>query len=518
LVKINKDFGDFSSKLIFGNQVVAGINNYMSEGAASLVIPNFYNISNRVGEASVSQTTNERRSIALFADGTFGYKNFIFLHASVRNDWDSRLVKENRSFLYPGADVSAILTDIIPSLKEGPILSFLKVRAGWSKTGQIALSNWYATLPAYVAGAGFPYGSNAGFRLSTSLSNPNLKPELTNEIEAGIEMSFLKNRIHLETNFYKTNTKDQTIQASISSATGYYSAYINAGELENKGLEVDLKFTPVIDFKGLTWNLTLNYSYTTSKVISIFPGLNELPINDGTNTSVSFAVVGQQFPLLKVTDVLRDPEGHIIVDAVTGLPKKNPALVEAGHGNPNHSFGIINNLSYKGINLNIVADYRSGNMILNAVGNALDFTGVSEHSTLNGRQSFVIPNSVIKNSDGTFTPNTDVVVTDASRAFWVSSDYHNTQMAYVTSAAFWKLREVSLTYDLPVNKIWGGKYVKGAQIGVVGRNLLMWRPKTNVWTDPEFNNSSTTSNAVGYTSEDQTPPTRVLGFSVKLTF
>ncbi len=518
LVKLNKDFGDFSSKLILGNNIVAGRNDFMSETATALVIPDFYNISNRVGEAGVSQSTNERRSIALFADATVGYKNYAFLHGSVRNDWDSRLVKSNRSFFYPAIDGSVIITDMLPQLKEGPILSFLKVRAGWSRTGQIALSNWYATLPTYVAGAGFPYGSTAGFRLSTTLSNPNLKPELTDEIEAGFESSFLNNRIHFEVNFYKQNTKDQTIPASISSSTGYYQAYINAGELENKGFEVDLKLTPVVNFSGFAWNLTVNYAYTTSKVIEIFPGLNELPISDGTNTSVSYASVGQQFPLLKVSDVLRDPEGHIIVDAVTGLPKKNPALVKAGHGNPNHSLGFANNFTWKGIGLNVVADYRSGNVILNAVGNALDFTGVSKHSTLNGRQPFVIPNSVIENADGTFSPNTNVLVTNASRAFWVSSDYHNTQMAYVTSAAFWKLREVSITYDLPVNKIMGGKVIKAAQIGVVGRNLLMWRPKTNNWTDPEFNNSSTTSNAVGYTSEDQTPPTRVYGFSVKLTF
>lgn len=518
LAKISKDFGDISTKLILGTSMGTIRNDYMSENAGSLVIPYFYNISNRVGNADVSNTTNERAYVGLFGDATIGYKNYAFLHVSARNDWDSRLVKENRSFFYPAADLSFVLSDMIPSLKEGPVLSFLKVRGGWSKTGLVSLSNWYATIPAYEAAAGFPYGKNAGFRIRTILSNDKLKPEITNEIEGGIEMSFLKNRIHLETNFYKSNTKDQTIPATISSSTGYYTAYINAGELESKGVEVDLKFVPVIDFKGIQWNLTFNYSYTTSEVLSVYPGLTELPVNDGVNTSASFAVVGEQFPCLRVTDVLRDPEGRIIVDPVTGLPKKNPELVKVGHANPNHSLGIINNFTYKGIGLNVVADYRTGHMILNQVGNALDFTGVSEHSALNGRQPFVIPNSVIENADGTYSPNTDVLVRDAGRAFWVNSDYHTTQRAYVTSAAFWKLREVSLTYDLPVNKLWGGKVIKGAQVGLVGRNLLMWRPKTNCWTDPEFNSSAATSNAVGYTTEDQTPPTRVYGFSVKLTF
>lgn len=513
LAKLSKDFGDFSTRLILGGSVISTKETYLGTAASALVIPNLYNISNRVGEPAVGQSVIEKASIGAFADATFGYKNYAFLHVSGRNDWDSRLVKQNRSFFYPGADLSVVLTDMIPQLKDGGVLSFLKLRGGISKTGQISLTNWYATVPSYIAAAGFPYGNNAGFRLSATLSNPDLRPEITTEKEVGLEISFLKNRINLETNFYKSNTIDQTIPAAISSATGYRSAYINAGELATQGIETDLKLTPLVNLGELFWNLTVNYSYTTSEVISIFPGLDELPIGD-----VSYAIIGEEFPAIKVTDVNRDPQGRIIVNPVTGLPTKNPALVQKGHANPNHSLGIANNLTYKGLSLNVVADYRTGHNIYNAVGSALDFTGVSEHSALNGRQPFVIPNSVIETSPGVFVPNTDVVVTDASRAFWVSSDYYNSQSTYVTSAAFWKLREISISYDLPVEKLIGTKVIKAAQIGVVGRNLVMWRPKTNVWTDPEFNTAAATSNAVGRTSEDQTPPTRVYGFSVKLTF
>ena len=350
------------------------------------------------------------------------------------------------------------------------------------------------------------------------MSNPLLKPEQTTEIEAGFEASFLSNRIHFEANAYKSNTKDQTIPATISAATGFYSALINAGELENKGIETDLKFTPIFNKGGFVWNVGFNYTYMTSKVISILEGLNELPISDGTNTSVSYAVVGEQFPLIKVTDVKRDPNGNIIVDRLSGLPAKESAIQEVGHGNPNHILGVNTDLNYKGVRFSVLAEYRGGNVILNRVGNALDFTGTSEHSTANGRQSFIIPGSVIETSPGVFEPNTTALVREASRQFWVNSDYHSTDRAYVTSAAFWKLREVTLSYDIPVRRLFGTDVVKYAQVGFVGRNLLMLRPKSNVWTDPEFNNSAVTSNAVGYTTEDQTPPTRTYGFSLKLTF
>jgi TonB-linked SusC/RagA family outer membrane protein len=514
LAKFSKDFGDFNAKLILGGSVYSTGYNSMYTGASILVIPDLYNISNRLGEPLATQSTLERRSLGAFGDITLGYKNYIFLHASGRNDWDSRLVQENRSFFYPGADLSIVLTDMFPTLKDGAILSFLKVRGGVSKTGLISLSNWYATVPSYIVGTGFPYANTSGYRLNTTLSNPTLRPEITNEIEFGAEFGFMKDRIHLEATAYKTNTKDQTIPASISYSTGFSSAYINAGELEAKGLEIDLKMTPFLNLGPVKWDLSVNYSYTTSNVLSIYPGLDELPIG-----SASYAIIGEQFPAIKVTDVVRDPEGRIVVDAVTGLPKTAPALVQKGHGNPNHILGIINGFSWNGLNLGIVAEYRTGHNIVNRVANALDFTGVSEHSALNGRQPFVIPNSVIETSPGVYTPNTSVLVTDAGRPFWVNSSYHTTDAGSVTSAAFWKLREVSVSYDIPVEKVFGStKVVKAFQLGVVGRNLVMWRPKTNVWTDPEFNADGSTTNAVGYTTEYQTPPTRVMGFSVKLTF
>jgi outer membrane receptor protein involved in Fe transport len=523
LIQLNHKIGDFAGKMILGNSVYSNKYRRVNVENNSLVIPLLYNITNRLGEPGVGESMLNRNSVGLFADLTVGYKDFAFIHASARNDWDSRLTKANRSFFYPGVDASVILTEAIPSLKDNAILSFAKIRGGWSQTGQISLDNWYATLPSFNPGrgndpnayTGFPYGNLAGFQLSTTLSNPLLKPELTQEIEAGLELSFLKNRVHLELNGYQSNTKDQTIPASISYATGYASAYINAGELRTQGVETDLRLTPVLSLGGLDWNMTISYAYNYSTVLSIISGLTELPIQD-----VSYAIVGEQFPAIKVTDVKRDPEGHIIVDAITGYPIKDPALKHMGHGNPNHIFGIVNTFSFKGLNLNIVADYRGGSVIYNAVGGGsvagLDFPGVTWHSAQNGRQNFVIPNSVIETADG-YIPNTNVITRNASRLFWLNSDYANVQSTYLTSAAFWKLREVSLSYDVPVQNILGGM-IKGAQVGLVGRNLIMLRPRSNMWTDPEFNQRAGNSNAVGYTTVDQTPATRIYGFSVKLTF
>jgi hypothetical protein len=188
-----------------------------------------------------------------------------------------------------------------------------------------------------------------------------------------------------------------------------------------------------------------------------------------------------------------------------------------GHGSPNNILGITTTFTYKGFTLNAVAEYRGGNVIENAIGNNIDFAGLSQHSAQNGRQDFVVPNSVIVIAPGDTVPNTNVIVRNAGRLLWTSSPFPSTQSTYLTSAAFWKLREVSLTFDVPVKNILGGA-IKAAQVGIVGRNLIMLRPSSNVWTDPEFNNETGTSNAVGNTNIYQTPPTRIYGFSIKLTF
>jgi TonB-linked SusC/RagA family outer membrane protein len=511
LVQLNHEFGDFTSKVILGNSIYSNKYRALSVANNSIVVPFLYNISNRLGEPGVGQTQLNRNSLGVFADVTLGYKNFAFLHASARNDWDSRLTKENRSFFYPGVDASVVLTDAIPSLSND-VLNFLKIRGGWSQTGQIALDNWYATLPSFNVGGGFPYGSTTGFTLNTTLSNPLLKPEITQEIEAGVEMSFIKNRVHFEVSAYQSNTKDQTIPATISFATGYASAYINAGELQTQGIETDLKLTPLLKLGDFAWSMTLAYTYNTSKVLSIMEGLDELPIGDA-----SYAVKGEQFPSIRVTDLKRDPQDRIIVDGITGMPIKDSELKMFGHGNPNHLLGLTTTFSWKGLTLNAVADYRTGNVIVNQVGQDLSFTGTSWFSAQNGRQNFVIPNSVVEVSDGVFEENKDVITQTAAQKFWYNGDINAVLSTYVTSAAFWKLREASLSYDIPVQKVFKGA-VKNAQISVLGRNLLMLRPKTNMWTDPEFNRVGGTSNAVGYTNVYQTPPTRIYGFSVKLTF
>jgi len=535
LITINPKFGDFETSLTLGHHLQQDFNNYNFISASSLKIPDLYNVSNRIGEPAVGQGIYRSNLVGAFADFSLGYKKFAFVHVSGRNDWTSLLSPANRSFFYPAIDASVILLDAIPGLKNVSWLDYLKVRGGIAKVGNINVSP-YQLQNTYNQGGGFPFGGQVGFGQSSQQNDPNLKPEFTTGLEMGFEVAFLK-KFNLEVSYYKTNTTNQTVPIQVSRATGFTSANLNTGEMQTRGVEVDLKIRPIVKFGDFYWDASVNYSYNTSEVISLYgdlPRLNipQFNINTGINftrlngsfgnASSVFAAVGQRYPALYLNDVKRvdDPAnpnfGKVIIDPVSGYPTLDPTLKYQGSTQPLHRLGFVNTFHYKNTSLSIVAEYRGGAVIYNQIGNSLDFTGVGINSASNGRQNFVYPNSVIQNADGTFTPNTSVSTRDGNLEFWTNSAYHNAGATYVNSADFWKLREVALTYTIPKALLAKTGFIKDVAVSLTGRNLLMLRPKTNVYTDPEF--SLDGSNAAGTTNEFQTPPTRMYGFRLSVGF
>lgn len=515
----DKKFGDFSTTFIAGINNKESTQKFVSTTANSLVIPGLYNVGNRIGEAGAGESDFKSRLVGVYGDLTLGYKNYLFLHASGRNDWSSLLGVDNRSFFYPGADISVVLSEAVPALKELTFLSFAKIRAAATKVGGINVGP-YALQTAFGTGS-FPYGSLAGFTVGNNLPDPNLTPEFTNSYEIGGEFGFLNNRVNLELAYYTQKTTGQTVSISTSQATGYSSALINAGTLENTGFEFDLKTTPVKLANGFTWDFNVNFSQVDNKVLELYQGINELNLSNyyGLTSDASlgqvFATVGEQYPSLKVIAYKRDPAGRVIVNSETGYPSVATTLKTVGQSNPKYRLGLTTNLKYKGFALNAVAEYRGGNYIYHGLAETEWFTGVAYATAVYGRERFVFPNSVIANADGTYTPNTNVVVKDGGLGAW-DSNLRRYGENFITSAAFWKLREVALSYTVPTKFLASTKFIKSASVGLVGRNLITLLPKENVYTDPEFAN--TTSNAVGLNSNAQTPPTRTYGFTVNLGF
>ncbi|WP_299289618.1 SusC/RagA family TonB-linked outer membrane protein [uncultured Mucilaginibacter sp.] len=520
--KINKDFS------FRGTLGVAYLDNKITYTPINPSFINFlpYNTSNFVsvsGGTVAGQATSEARKIGYFGEAEFSFRNYAFVHGSYRTDLDSRLSKANRYIPYYDIDGSLVLSEMFKSLVENNnYLSFAKLRYAHSLTGNVsALANGsqyiaygsYQTTPVIGLANGFPYSSSgiAGYSLSTTVANPNIKPETTIENEIGLDLGFLKDRITFGGSIYKQDTKDGIVYASVSYASGFNRALLNAANTTNEGIELDLSGT-AIKSNNVTWTLKGNWTRNQNRTNSIVSGVQQL--NIGYNT---YAVVGQSMSNLLGYDWNRDPAtGKVIVNPNTGYPTKSSVLTNFGRVTPRDIVGITSTVAYKNLSLTITADYRSGYVIYNQIGRTIDHSGVGLTTAVSGRQRFVFPNSVYKDANGNYVNNTNVEVQDANFQFWPLT-YNSVDGNYIVSAAAWKLREANLNYAVPTQWLRSRvKYIKGANISISGRNLLMFRPSTNKWTDPEY--SETTGNAVGYTSLNQAPPTRLYSGTISIIF
>ncbi|MEO7989190.1 MAG: SusC/RagA family TonB-linked outer membrane protein [Chryseolinea sp.] len=520
ILTFKKDFGDFTTTLLAGGNVRDERTKAVGVQANGLVLPGVYNIGNRVGETVGAEFEETKRVVGVYGDLTVGYKDYLFLHASGRRDAYSVLSPANRNTFYPGVDVSFVLSDAVPSLKDNNYISDIKITAAASRVGNVNVGAYSLQTP-FNTGGGFPYGSLAGYSYGDTYADPNLKPELTTSYEVGAELGLFDNRVNIEAAYYTQNTIDQTVNIDIATSTGYSRATVNAGELKNYGYEITLKTTPVSTSDGLKWDVNINYADRGTKVVSLYQGLQNLNLSGyyGQTGDASlgqvFVDVGGQYPTIKAVSYLRDPQGRVVVDPATGYPLKDQALKTMGQGNPRYFLGINSILKYKGVSLNILAEFRGGNVVYHGLASTMWFTGVAEATAAYNRERFVFPNSSYKDADGNYVANTSVAVLDGGLGTW-DSNLRTVGENFVTSANFWKIRELSLSYEIPKSALSSVKFLKAASIGFVGRNLLMILPKENKYTDPEY--ALDTSNSIGLNNTLQTPPTRTYGFNVQVTF
>lgn len=495
---------------LVGYSVIQRINKQLESRGNNLIIPTLYNVSNRSGEAIVNQGNSEIRTGAVFGRLSFGWDNWAYLELTGRNEWDSRLNMNKNSFFYPGGSLSLLLHEVVPQLKTTPI-SYLKLRGSWALSGTVNLDP-YSLESTFSSGTGFPYGNLAGYSANGTINNPDIKPEFVNGKEVGFEIGFMNNRLMLEATAFRQDNTDQIIGVRVSNSTGYQTALVNAASFINKGLELDLRLTPLIQAgKDFRMDLKANYTYSDNEVTSIYQGLTELG-----STNFNYAIVGMPAYVLKLTDFNRTPDGKVIVDRETGLPTTNPASKAYGRTLPKHLIGINPSFKYKDFSLSIVADYRGGHFVYHGIGPDLVFEGSGALTTRYDRKPFIFPNSAYDDGSGKFVDNTDVLTSGGTATFWTANVFQNTQSLYYTSAASWKLREVSLSYELPASLLQHTRFVKAAVITLSGRNLFTWVPASNIYTDPEFSN--TTGNAQGVNTTFNTPPTRIFGASINLTF
>ena len=494
----------------------------------STSLPEFQNIQNSAAPVGVAETKALRRLIGAYAQLDLSYKGFLFVGATFRNDWSSTLPAENRSFNYPGVNVGFVLTDAI-DLGISNILSFAKFRASYAEVGNDAAV--YRTQSIFFAPQGifninsnfgnttFPLNGVAGFTEGNTIGNPNLRPELTKELEFGADFRFFNGRFNIDAAYFDKSSTEQIVTAAAPPSSGFALQTLNVGEITNKGIELLVSGTPVKLSNGLEVNLSVNYTKIENEVVSLNEGATDLTIGVGLANYRLKAVVGEPYGQLEGPTALRDANGNYIVDG-NGLPQQDPNLKFFGSIQPDWLGGVTGSISFKGIRLSATVDHKQGGVVYSRTKGQIYFNGAAKETEFNNREAFIVPNSVVDNGDGTFSPNTSVLTYSSNniRGYWNAINNFG-EVLYI-DATYTKLREVSLSYELP-KTILDKVFINSASVSLFGRNLWIHTPDSNTYIDPEVNSFSAgntnNGNLQGF-EFGTTPSTSSYGASIRLSF
>lgn len=520
--EINADFLAYFDKTFGDNllsvNTVLGANyrdvNYMNSSltAEALIVPGLFTISNVSGSPGTSMGGSRIRSNSVYANLSLGFKGMLYIDASARNDWSSTIADP---FFYPSVSASWLLTETFPAMK-GSVLEFLKLRGGWAQVG--AATSAYQT-DRYYSSVGYNINGSGQFYNPTTYPPAGLRPESVETAEVGLEARFFGNRLGLDVALYDKTTTDQILSAEVSRATGYSSMKVNAGEINNKGIEIQLTATPVRT-NNFNWDITLNWSKDQSKIISLYTdeatGQNITTYNIGSSWSVyTQARVGEPWGAIYGTGSVTDDNGNIIVGA-NGRAKRESRVL--GNVNPDWIAGLNMDFSWKNLSFGFLLDFRKGGDVFSVSQMFGTYTGIYEYTAANGvRENGVVFGKDIL-TDRTFVKEdgtvNDIVVAPTS-AF---ADFYSNRSFCVFDGSYLKLKDLYITYTIPASKFTKSSLVKAFNVSLVGSNVaILWLHESNIArVDPE---SSLTSGNDGVGLESNSyMPTRSIGLKVGITF
>ncbi|HCD87495.1 MAG TPA: SusC/RagA family TonB-linked outer membrane protein, partial [Algoriphagus sp.] len=451
--------------------------------------------------------TQEERRMGIYANVTLDYSNYLFFNLSARNDWTSTVEPENRRILYPGASVS-----FLPSTAfnwNSSTINDLKLRLGYGTSAGFPSPYRTRNILNQSARAFERDGAvTQTHSVSNLLGNPNLKPELHEETEFGIEAVMFNNKLKFDISLYQKNTRDLITQAPIDPATGFTSTAINIGKIRNRGIEFQATVTPVSTASGFAWNSTINWGLYRSKTIELGGGLEEIVVA-GFTTLGNFAIPGQPFNIIKGVGFERDEQTGQPIVLSNGLYKPSAELKILGDPNPAWTGSWINSFTYKGFTLNAMMEYRHKGAIFSNTVTATLARGVTKDPVVDRELTFIMPG--VK-EDG--TPN-DIQITASDYFF---AGYQGaTDEPNVFDGSMIRLRELSLGYQIPSNLMSKTPF-KRASIALSGTNLwflaLNFPPNMNYDVDVL---GTGVGNGLGFDFVTG-PSSRRFGGTVTLTF
>lgn len=455
---------------------------------------------------------SERQVNSVYASAEVSYKNFLYLNGTIRNDWFSTLSKENRSILYPSVTSSLVFSELFKG-KLPEWLTFGKIRAAYAEVGSDTDVAPYSSNLFYgINPSQFPNPSGTGQPLAginaSTVPNPNLRPMRVVEKEVGLELKLFKNRLSMEVSYYDKISSDQILQAQTSEASGYAAQLINVGKSKNKGLEMMINVSPVTT-KNLNWNINFNAAYNVSKVLSLGTSLSDTMITVGTGdySGELRQVVGKPIGQLFGYGYLRDAKGNQIFDAGNGRPLRTANQIAFGSAVPVWTGGINNSLTYKGINLSVMIDFKLGSKMISGTNFNAWRHGLAQETLVGREQGYVIGNGV--NLDGKVNTTQSGV-----QAFYETVRSQNIAEEFVYNAGLWQLRQLSLGYDF-TKYVRVVKFIKGIKLNIVANNVAVlkkWVPNIH---PEQFGFPS--DNLIGLESTGL-PITRSIGFNFNIKF
>lgn len=503
---------DFRLDILAGGNIRSQSRQRNDQKAPRLAVPDVYTLANSRDALVSLGEYSSLKTYSLFSSAQIGFKNYAFLNLTARNDWSSTLPVDNLSYFYPSVNASIVLSEAFAL--QSDVLSYWKLRGGWSKVGKD--TDPYNLIDSYIFSA--PYADSPQLTVNDIKKNPDLKPETTTSAEIGTELALFDNRLRLDVSLYDINSINQILSVDVSPSTGYKKQLVNAGKINNKGIEVQLGLTPLRknDFQ---WDVNVNFSSNKSRVVELDEAGDLQSYTIGSSGSAQvLASVGQPYGMLYGTAFLRDGNGRIVVDA-NGIPTTDPVNHYFGKFTPDWLGGITNAFRYKDFDLSFLIDIKHGGKIYSGTNATGTGTGVLA-STLPGRDaehgglSYTVGD--VTYDDGIIVDGVNADGSENTKIVSAQQYYkarYRTNEPNVFDASYVKLREVKLGYHLP-NR-WISKIgLQGASFALVARNLwIIHKNAPNIDPETAFN----TGNAQGLESL-QLPTTRSIGFNLNVKF
>jgi TonB-linked SusC/RagA family outer membrane protein len=478
-----------------------------------LSIPDYYNVSNAGQFSSSGETNNIQRLLGYYAQVSLAYNNYLFLELTGRADNSSTLPKNKNTYFYPSVSAGFVFTDAL-NLKS-KALNYGKIRASYARVGRDAppyyLQNTYETwsFGNNVAQFIFPYGSTLGFSASSSIANPNLSPEFTSSYEVGFNLSFLNSRITVDAAYFNQVSKDQIVKVGIPYSTGYGTQITNIGKMTNKGIELLVTGTPVVS-KNFKWDISANFTRIRNKVVSIGNGTTSFNIDGSRFTgAVASVVEGEPYGIILGNKLQRSTDGQILINPATGIPLGVTAGQKIADPNRDWTAGITNTLTYKGVFLSFLFDYKKGGDIYSWSTQSYRSAGALKETAVDRDKPRIFP-GVIQTADGKYIANNIEI---PAQTYWQGMGSSNSNELGVLDATVLRLRELSLGYDLS-GKMLGTKAISNIRFTLFARNIFFYAPNSPI--DPEINTQGA-GNIRGLELQS-TPSTRTMGGSLRVTF